>query len=156
MTFVWTIPDSCEFSSKIMKKLFKMNCSVSTYYKLKKIAKQSNLPLYLKNIFLCLIQLNETAKSNTTHESLIEFMAGIQYSKSNKNAGKLIKLHEISQKSNKGIHFLHEWCRYAHDTQHYTRSNFWFDMRVAVMDAYTIANIFASECDFCIFYGGEW
>ena len=87
MTFVWTIPQSCEFSSKIMKKLFDTNCSIRVYYKLKKIAKESNIPLYLKNVFLCLIGLNETARTNTTRESLIEFMAGIQYSKKNIDAG---------------------------------------------------------------------
>lgn len=155
MTFVWTIPDSCKFSSKIMKKLFDTTCSVRVYYKLKKIAKQSNLSLYLKNVFLCLIELNETARTKTNSESLIEFMAGIQYSKNNANAGKLSKLHEISEKSPHGIKFLYEWCRNAHESQLYKKSDFWFNMRVAVMDAYTIANIFTYECNVCIFYGGE-
>lgn len=155
MTFVWTIPESCKFSNKIMKNLFDDNFSARVSFKLKKIAKQSHLSLYLKNVFLCLIHMNETSRTSINHESLIEFMAGIQYSKNNTDAGKLKRLYEISQKSPHGVNFLYEWCRDAYNTQRYTRSDFWFSMRVAVMDAYTIANIFTSQHNICIFYGGE-
>lgn len=155
MTYEWSLPNNCAVPKELMKALFEKNCPRDVFHKIAKIVGTIPLSSSTKKIFEKLISLNIAKYNAVERNALIEFLTGIDYARRNVHAGKLQLLSDVSAKSQHGILFLKHWCAIANQKKSYLNSSFWFDMRVALMDAYTICHIFSCRCDICIFYGGE-
>jgi hypothetical protein len=154
--YVWNFT-KCENDKPLFKSLFQHKFSHYNLSRFKNIVRNSDMHSHLKQIMLDIVRLIRVDRSNTTINALLECVAFIQYKKDNAVAGEVNRLSSICVGECKKhvCAFLDRWCKDAIKSGMVTQSDFWFHMRVAVMDAFVIAHCITCEDDECIFYGGN-
>lgn len=157
MRFAWTL-EASPFPPDSVRVLRSATWSEDTLSDLQKKTIHARMPTSLKSYVLAVLDEYSRTRSGISRQALVEFVAAFDFCHQNRDAGRLTKLTQVCNRNYEAkahaTRHLRHWCDECIQRQTYERNNFWFLFRIAIMDAYTIAHIFAST-SLCIFYGGD-